>query len=567
MYQLDVALEETSTQRGGLVFIYNMCGSKYSNFDYDLSQKMLTLLKGAYPARLKKVLIVTAPLWFKAPFKVLRLFVREKLRDRVFTVSLPQLQTHVSADALPKEMGGTLETDHEAWLEHCAAVTLNKDGELVTMSSSQPSTPHDKRKQHPTLEQLESMPLTTKAEGVSSAANLVTSATASNGLTKLIIPPPAPPPEDEDKMKVVVNGVVVAGAENGAAAAEAAIAGEMVRSNCSSGGLSEDGEPAAPVSEGLTLPEFIEHVRVKARRGLYDEYSEIKNRPPTGTFNYARAYENQAKNRYTDVLCYDHSRVTLADSEDGGDYVNANFVDGYRQPRAFISSQGPLPKTFPDFWQMVWEQRVVVIVMTTKTVERHRTKCGQYWPEAAGASLTAGRYEIHSEDVEQCGEDFVVTRLTVKSLVTGEVREVAHFQFVSWPDYGVPDSALSMLHFLQRIRERQAELTAEISSEELPESQRWTGHPLGPPIVVHCSAGIGRTGTFATLDIAIRKFEDLGKVDIRTTVERIRSQRAFSIQMPDQYVFCHLAFLEYVLNMEYVEEIDLTGFDDDCDSE
>lgn len=86
-------------------------------------------------------------------------------------------------------------------------------------------------------------------------------------------------------------------------------------------------------------------------------------------------------------------------------------------------------------------------------------------------------------------------------------------------------------------------------------------------MVIHCSAGIGRTGTFATLDMAIRKFEATGKVDIRAIVEQIRSQRAFSIQMPDQYVFCHLAFLEYVLNMEYIEEIDLTGFDDDVDSD
>ena len=102
IHQLDVAMEDVVTQRGGLVFVYNMYGSKYGNFDYDLSQKMLTLLKGCYPARLKKVLIVTAPLWFKAPFKVLRLFVREKLRDRVFTVSLPQLVLHITPSCLPK---------------------------------------------------------------------------------------------------------------------------------------------------------------------------------------------------------------------------------------------------------------------------------------------------------------------------------------------------------------------------------------------------------------------------------------------------------------------------------
>lgn len=261
------------------------------------------------------------------------------------------------------------------------------------------------------------------------------------------------------------------------------------------------------------------------------------------------------------MLCYDHSRVTLIpNEEDGGDYINANFVDGYKQERAFISAQGPLPKTFPDFWQMVWEQQVLVIVMTTKTVERHRTKCGQYWPEDCGATLTAGHFDIVSEEMENF-EDFVLTHLTVRNSKEASVRRVCHFQFLSWPDYGVPDSAESMLTFLQRVREKQADMLLQQLGDT------WTGHQLGPPIVVHCSAGIGRTGTFATLDIAIRKFEDVGKVDIQATVERIRAQRAFSIQMPDQYVFCHLAFLEYVLMKEYISEIDLSGFDEDYDSD
>ncbi len=263
-------------------------------------------------------------------------------------------------------------------------------------------------------------------------------------------------------------------------------------------------------------------------------------------------------------MCYDHSRVLLNPevNQTNSDYINANFVSGYRQPKAFIFSQGPLPKTFPDFWQLVWEQQVMVIVMTTRAVERHRTKCGQYWPEDVGEVLKAGDYNVISTEVESNGEDFIVTHLTLTNERSGEVRNICHFQFVSWPDYGVPDSAMSMLTFLQRVREKQAEFTAS-----LVEDGKWNGHELGPPMVVHCSAGIGRTGTFATLDMAIRKYEAVGKVDIRSTVEQIRSQRAFSIQMPDQYVFCHLAFLEYVLNMEYVEEIDLTGFDDDCDSD
>jgi tyrosine-protein phosphatase non-receptor type 9 len=369
------------------------------------------------------------------------------------------------------------------------------------------------------------------------------------------------PPEDEDDCRLMHhNGKNGVGDEPNKAA---------LMSNSSDG---EDAPetPQASSQSGMTLPEFVEHVRTKRRIGLYDEYTEIKNRPPVGTFNHARSFENQIKNRYTDVLCYDHTRVILGEGdgvkmeeEDDGDYINANYVDGYKQPRAFISAQGPLPKTFPDFWQMVWEQRVLVVVMTTKTVERHRTKCGQYWPEDCGGVVEAGPYEIHSEEVENNDDDFVVTHLRLTRAGSGETRRVCHFQFLSWPDYGVPASALSMLNFLRRVREKQAEMTTDLGEVVWGKNR----HPLGPPIIVHCSAGIGRTGTFATLDTSIRKFEDVGRVDIRSTVESIRSQRAFSIQMPDQFVFCHLAFLEYVLNMDYVEEIDLTGFDDDCDSE
>ncbi|XP_035224775.1 tyrosine-protein phosphatase non-receptor type 9-like [Stegodyphus dumicola] len=134
-------------------------------------------------------------------------------------------------------------------------------------------------------------------------------------------------------------------------------------------------------------------------------------------------------------------------------------------------------------------------------------------------------------------------------------------QFTSWPDYGVPYSALAMLDFRDKVRLKQAEAVAAIG-------EHWQGHPLGPPIVVHCSAGIGRTGTFITLDICINRLEATGLIDIVKTVERIRAQRAYSIQMPDQYVFCHLALLEYALSRGLLEDVDLSGFsDDDSESE
>lgn len=123
----------TETENVKIVSVTLSC-SRLIRFSFSLcSQKMLTLLKGAYPARLKKVLIVTAPLWFKAPFKVLRLFVREKLRDRVFTVSIPQLQMHVNPDSIPKDIGGTLAYNHNEWLNKCSEIMKNKDGELVSI--------------------------------------------------------------------------------------------------------------------------------------------------------------------------------------------------------------------------------------------------------------------------------------------------------------------------------------------------------------------------------------------------------------------------------------------------
>ncbi|QQP51586.1 Uncharacterized protein FKW44_012999 [Caligus rogercresseyi] len=181
-----------------------MSGSSYGNFDYELSSKILHLLKGSYPARLKKVLIVTAPLWFKAPFKVLRLFVREKLRDRVYTVSNPQLSLHLPQDAIPLEMGGRLRVEHEEWLKTCAAHI--REGEASEA----------------TLDQLKS-------------------------LTSGLSPPERP--------------------QNG---------GDTLTSSPSSGFSEEElsGEDAF----GLELLEFIQHVRAKGRRGLYEEYEEICSR-------------------------------------------------------------------------------------------------------------------------------------------------------------------------------------------------------------------------------------------------------------------------------------------------
>jgi tyrosine-protein phosphatase non-receptor type 9 len=289
---------------------------------------------------------------------------------------------------------------------------------------------------------------------------------------------------------------------------------------------------------------------------LYDEYNEIKSHGPDGTFEVSRLRANQSKNRYTDVLCYDHSRVKLSliDDDPNSDYINANYVDGYKQKNAFISTQGPLPKTFNDFWRCVWENNCYVIVMTTRTIERCRAKCGQYWPLDEETNCDYGQFQVFNNGVEQ-HKDWIITSLVLSDSKTGITREITHMQFTSWPDYGVPHSAIAMLDFRNKIREYQSHGVKSMGS-------LWKGHPLGPPIIVHCSAGIGRTGTFITLDISIQRLETTGKIDIRRTVEKIRSQRAYSIQMPDQYVFCYLALLEYALCSGLLQDVDLSGFEE-----
>lgn len=439
---------------------------------------------------------MTAPLWFKAPFSLLRLFVREKLRDRVYTVSAAQLLQHIPRDSLPEKLGGTLRVDHNGWLERCLQLAMTARTE-----SPQPNyggkTPSPKRITTPPLNENDSAQ-NVSVDSWAEEASLNPPSSASSGFS------------DDDSLH---------------------------------------GEGAA-----LTVAQLVAHVRDKGRAGLAEEYAEIRARPPDGTFNVAKLKNNLPKNRYTDVLCYDDSRVILSEAcDEDGDYIHANFVDGYKQKNAFISTQGPLPKTTAEFWRMVWEQQTLVIVMTTKVMERGRPKCHQYWESDVDSEATYGIFTVKTIAIE-ADPDTTVTTLLLTNNRTEESRDVSHWQFTSWPDYGVPTSAKALLEFLSRVRRKQSIMVSSLGDT-------WAGHPRGPPIVVHCSAGIGRTGTFCTLDICISRLEEIGTVDIRGTVEKIRSQRAYSIQMPDQYIFCHSALIEYALLKGYLNEADLVGLD------
>ncbi|KAK6631359.1 hypothetical protein RUM44_005885 [Polyplax serrata] len=502
-------------------------------------------LQGGYPAKLKKVLIVTAPLWFKAPFKILRLFVREKLRDRVFTISIPQLPIHIPRESLPTTLGGTLEIDHDAWLRHCRLSTSTLNWQNGPPPDIMAGMCHDVKHLNDKVVAAVVMQMKETTEDIS---NEKKDEPSPEKHPRLCHYPISGEDNDEEISKTLGGNVNWTRRESNSGCNPSP---PPPPSSASSGFSDDDSLHCDVNSPAFSIEQFVDHVRLKGRKGLMTEYMEIRQRPPDGSFNIARLRPNLGKNRYADVLCYDHSRVLLSqqDNDPNSDYINANYVDGYKQKNAFISTQGPLQKTAPDFWRMVWEQNCLVIVMTTKVMERGRIKCYQYWEPEQGEAVH-GNFAVRTT-ASDLFTDFTVCRLELVNLKTEEVREVYHFQYTSWPDYGTPHSALAVLDFLERVRQQQANMVNALGDT-------WAGHPRGPPIIVHCSAGIGRTGTFCTIDICLSRLQDVGTVDVRGTVERIRTQRAYSIQMPEQFIFCHLALIEYALSKKLIQPVDLT---------
>ncbi|KAE8300122.1 Tyrosine-protein phosphatase non-receptor type 9 [Larimichthys crocea] len=597
IYQLDKAIESLQTQRDGLIFIYDMTNSSYGNFDYELCVKILNLLKGAFPARLKCVFIVSSPIWFRAPFAVLRLFVREKLRERVCTVKAQELPSHIPVSSLPEHLGGTSQYSHVAWIQSCVNVHTNtvQGSELAVANSNcyddSNANPHnhcgvvDGRTRGPG-QSAANRPQGNHQHWNGSAVSGDSSPNANmNGRGRQAPPQSDTPPDTPLSQKC--DGDVVDGratesghrSQNDSVKEEDEEDGEDEEEEeeeeaSSQSPLSSSWDPDdedrcveasvhMPEQGGMTVHELVEHVKRKKKKGIYQEYEEIRKEPPAGTFDYSKKLSNQIKNRYSDVLCLDQSRVRLCqlcdDEDETSDYINASFMDGYKRGNAYIATQGPLPKTFGDFWRMVWEQMVLIIVMTTRVVERGRVKCGQYWPLEEGRTEQHGYFLVRNTHI-QVFQDFKLSHLELYNTQSGERREVCHYLYVSWPDFGVPKSASAMLDFREHVLQRREAAVQSLGSS-------WTGPPGGPPVVVHCSAGIGRTGTFCTLDICLSRLEDIGTVDVRQTVRRMRTQRAFSIQTWDQYYFCYTAVIEYAQRNGKLSPVQWSDSDLETDSE
>nr|XP_029542417.1 receptor-type tyrosine-protein phosphatase F isoform X12 [Oncorhynchus nerka] len=292
---------------------------------------------------------------------------------------------------------------------------------------------------------------------------------------------------------------------------------EMRRLNYQTQGMMEH-----PFISTTDLANHIE--RLKANDGLrFSQEYESVDPGQQFTWEHSNLEVNKPKNRYANVIAYDHSRVILTsvDGVPGSDYINANYIDGYRKQNDYIATQGPLPETLSDFWRMVWEQRTNTIVMMTRLEEKSRVKCDQYWPSRG--TETYGMIQVTMLDTVELAT-YSVRTFTLYKNGSSEKREVRQFQFMAWPDHGVPEYPTPTLAFLRRVK---------------------ACNPTDAgPMVVHCSAGVGRTGCFIVIEAMLERMKHEKSVDIYGHVTCMRAQRNYMVQTEDQYVFIHEALLE-----------------------
>uniref|UniRef100_A0A3P9AAI4 protein-tyrosine-phosphatase n=1 Tax=Esox lucius TaxID=8010 RepID=A0A3P9AAI4_ESOLU len=265
--------------------------------------------------------------------------------------------------------------------------------------------------------------------------------------------------------------------------------------------------------------------RADSNCGFAEEFEDLK---PVGTAQArasAVALENKPKNRYNNVLPYDSSRVKLSiQGSPFDDYINSNYIPGYNSRKEFIAAQGPLPCTVNEFWRMIWEKNVQTLVMLTRCNEQGRVKCEKYWPSETkcfGNITVATTSDIPLED-------WTIRDFEIKNIKTAETRSVRHFHFTAWPDHGVPETTELLINFRHLVREHM---------------DQYSRHS---PTVVHCSAGVGRTGTFIAIDRLIFQIERESMVDVYGIIHDLRMHRPLMVQTEDQYVFLNQCAMDII---------------------
>ncbi|XP_015255525.1 PREDICTED: receptor-type tyrosine-protein phosphatase H-like, partial [Cyprinodon variegatus] len=305
--------------------------------------------------------------------------------------------------------------------------------------------------------------------------------------------------------------------------------------------LSRSQRSESKIISVVEFPKHFYHLGLDENRGFSQEYEGLASVGTKQTCKAAVLPENKEKNSFN-ILPYDWCRVKLNTStpNETSDYINASYIPGYSSKREYIATQGPLPSTVRDFWRMVWEQRVKCIVMVTNCIEGGRTKCERYWPERTkwlhyGDVFVTGVSELKQPKWTQ-------REFRLKHRSSSVETTVKHFHFTVWPDRGVPQSTEALIRFRGIIRWH-------------IEKDRSEG-----PTVVHCSDGVGRTGTFIALDVLLQQVVREQAVNIKAFLHKMREHRPHMVQTESQYVFLHQCILDslqpHVTQEEHIYEND-----------
>ncbi|CAI8039702.1 Receptor-type tyrosine-protein phosphatase S, partial [Geodia barretti] len=280
------------------------------------------------------------------------------------------------------------------------------------------------------------------------------------------------------------------------------------------------------------FPEYVRDMLYGEEHKLKEEFSALGKLPqPPSTV--AVLPHNKAHNRFNNIYPYNRSRVCLKATPgvDSCDYINASLIDGYGgRKNAYIAAQGPVDVSVERFWRMVWEYETPTILMLTQCTEAGKVKCVQYWPEKLHDSLSVGEKFRVTFSSNMPFAEYEFRKFKLENLSESESKHmtVSHLHYTAWPDHGVPDNVMSLIAFIRHVRKL---------------------HPVShqQPLLVHCSAGVGRTGTLILLDIIMQQMKTEGTISVLHWLRNLRMQRMKMVQSQQQYEFIHCGLSELVV--------------------